>query len=174
MATISDTAQLESIINENSTTIADLSEMVVGADGIRATVESIKTDVDKAYNDLGEVIERIQSAEEKLDVTMSSEEIDIAIQSKLSDGVNQVVTETGITVNGDGISVDKTDADTWTRINENGMTVFESATGNKALVANSNGVDARNLHATTYLIIGENSRFEDYKENRTGCFWIGN
>jgi hypothetical protein len=174
MATISDTAQLESIINENSTTIADLSEMVVGADGIRATVESIKTDVDKAYNDLGEVIERIQSAENKLAVTMSSEEIDIAINSKLSNGVDQVVTETGITVNGYGISVDKTGAGTWTRINEDGMTVFESATGNKALVANSNGVDARNLHATTYLIIGENSRFEDYKENRTGCFWIGN
>lgn len=170
----SDTAYLESIVNENSTTIADLSEMVVGVDGIRATVESIKTDVDKAYNDLGEVIERIQSAEEKLAVTMSSKEIDIAIQSKLRDGVDQIVTETGITVNGDGISVDKTGAGTWTRINENGMTVFESATGNKALVVNSNGVDARNLHATTYLIIGENSRFEDYKENRTGCFWIGN
>jgi hypothetical protein len=173
MATINDTERLESVVNENSATIADLSELVVGAGGIQATVESIKTDVNKAYNDLGEVIERIQSAENKLAVTMSSEEIDFAIQSKLSNGVSQVVTETGITVNSYGISVDKSGAGTWTRITEDGMKVFESATGNEALVANSNGVDARNLHATTYLIIGENSRFEDYKENRTGCFWIG-
>ena len=41
------------------------------------------------------------------------------------------------------------------------------------LTANSVGVDAANLHATTYLIIGTNSRLEDYDTNRTGCFWVG-
>jgi hypothetical protein len=44
------------------------------------------------------------------------------------------------------------------------------------LTANNKGVDAVNLHAKTYLIIGEGdgrSRFEDYSINRTGCFWIG-
>lgn len=42
------------------------------------------------------------------------------------------------------------------------------------LTANNTGVDAKNLHATTYLIVGVNSRFEDYDDNsRTGCFWIG-
>jgi len=42
------------------------------------------------------------------------------------------------------------------------------------LTANNTGVDAKNLHATTYLIVGANSRFEDYDDNsRTGCFWIG-
>jgi len=43
-------------------------------------------------------------------------------------------------------------------------------------VANKDGVDAKDLHAKTYLIIGEGegrSRFEDYSPNRTGCFWIG-
>lgn len=44
----------------------------------------------------------------------------------------------------------------------------------EVLKANNNGVDAVNLHATTYLIIGNNSRFEDYDNgSRTGCFWIG-
>jgi hypothetical protein len=45
------------------------------------------------------------------------------------------------------------------------------------LVANADGVKAEDLHATTYLIIGNNSRFEDYTnssgEARTACFWIG-
>ena len=44
------------------------------------------------------------------------------------------------------------------------------------LTANNQGVDAKNLHATTYLIIGGNSRMEDFVENgnkRTAVFWIG-
>lgn len=57
-----------------------------------------------------------------------------------------------------------------TTITEDGMKVYKN--NGAVLTANSNGVDAKNLHATTYLIIGDNSRFEDYS-NRTGCFWIG-
>jgi hypothetical protein len=44
------------------------------------------------------------------------------------------------------------------------------------LTANNEGVDAVNLHAKTYLIVGSEdgrSRFEDYGTNRTGCYWIG-
>jgi hypothetical protein len=51
------------------------------------------------------------------------------------------------------------------------MTVYKNSA--TVLTANNVGVDAVNLHATTYLIIGNNSRFEDYGSNRTGCFWIG-
>ena len=41
------------------------------------------------------------------------------------------------------------------------------------LTANKDGVNATNLKAITYLIIGERSRFENYGTDRTGCFWIG-
>lgn len=58
-----------------------------------------------------------------------------------------------------------------THISHDGMTVKKN--GQDVLVANNKGVDATNLHAKTYLIIGKNSRFEDYGSNRTGCFWIG-
>jgi hypothetical protein len=47
---------------------------------------------------------------------------------------------------------------------------------NDVLVANKDGVEATDLHAKTYLIVGKGdgrSRFEDYGINRTGCFWIG-
>ena len=58
-----------------------------------------------------------------------------------------------------------------TQITEDGMTVYKS--DEAVLTANNLGVDAVNLHATTYLIIGTKSRFEDYGSSRTGCFWIG-
>ena len=45
------------------------------------------------------------------------------------------------------------------------------------LTANNQGVTSLNLTAHQYLIVGQNSRFEDYTgdggEARTGCFWIG-
>ena len=32
---------------------------------------------------------------------------------------------------------------------------------------------AVDLHASTYLMVGGRSRFENYGTDRTGCFWIG-
>jgi len=60
-----------------------------------------------------------------------------------------------------------------TQITEDGMQVFHS--GSPVLTANSKGVNAKDLHASSYLIVGEGkgrSRFEDYGA-RTGCFWCG-
>jgi hypothetical protein len=58
-----------------------------------------------------------------------------------------------------------------TTITEDGMVVYRDETA--VLTANNEGVDAVNLHASTYLIVGGKSRFETYGDNRTGCFWIG-
>ena len=58
-----------------------------------------------------------------------------------------------------------------TTITEDGMTVYKDEEA--VLIADNEGVRAEDLHATTYLIIGTNSRFENYGDNRTGCFWIG-
>ena len=70
-----------------------------------------------------------------------------------------------------------------TTIDDNGMTVAENSsdgTGEDSwtdvLTADNQGVLARNLHATTYLIVGNRSRFENYDKDGnkyTGCFWIG-
>ena len=57
---------------------------------------------------------------------------------------------------------------------EDGMKVYRN--NDIVLTANNQGVDAKNLHATTYLIIGGNSRMESVTENgdkRTAVFWIG-
>ena len=101
---------------------------------------------------------------------MTSEEINIAIQKGIDNGATQVNTATGFTFNSDGLKVAKSGSEISTQITEDGMSV--SKDGEEVLTANNQGVKAIDLHATTYLIIGENSRLEDYG-GRTGCFWIG-
>ena len=51
------------------------------------------------------------------------------------------------------------------------MTICRNS--NEVLVADNLGVKAEDLHAITFLIVGDNSRFENFKGNRTGCFYIG-
>jgi hypothetical protein len=69
------------------------------------------------------------------------------------------------------LTVSKSDSEISTQITEDGMKV--SKNDDVVLTANNVGVQARNLHSTTYLIIGSNSRLEDYHDTRTGMFWIG-
>lgn len=170
LATTEDVDYLNGAILSNAQSI---SELKVSTDGISAEVSEMKTTTNSSLEALGD---RITQTQNSVTASINADKARIEVlESTIETGVGKVSTTTGITVDGNGISVDKTGANTWTRINEDGMTVFEAGTDNKALVANSSGVDARNLHATTYLIVGQNSRFEDYQNGaRTGCFWVGN
>jgi hypothetical protein len=60
-----------------------------------------------------------------------------------------------------------------TVVSNNGVSVHVNDQEEPTLSANDKGVVATDLHARTYLLVGNNSRFENYGENRTGCFWIG-
>lgn len=77
----------------------------------------------------------------------------------------------------DGITVEGKRADTnidiKTTVSNNGMTVYGN--NDEVLKANDEGVVAKDLHAKSWLIVGDNSRFENYGDNkdRTACFWIG-
>lgn len=103
---------------------------------------------------------------------MTSDAVEIAINKVISNGVDTVTTSTGFTFNDDGLTIAKTDSEMSTTIDENGMVVSNSS--EEVLTATSEGVNAINLTARKYLIIGTNSRFEDYNNStRTGCFWIG-
>lgn len=84
--------------------------------------------------------------------------------------IDSVTTSTGFTFDADGLKVEKSGSEMSTQITEDGMKVYRN--DEEMLTANNQGVNAVNLHATTYLIVGYNSRFEDMG-NRTGCFWIG-
>ena len=106
---------------------------------------------------------------------MTAEEVITTVKTELTEnGTTKVNTMIG-KFDDEGLTIDKLEAPTKTQVSENGMTVYrkDETEDRVVLTANSNGVDAENLHATTYLIVGKNSRFEDYGNGRTGCFWIG-
>jgi hypothetical protein len=115
--------------------------------------------------------EQIEELTNKVNATMTAEDVQIQIQNEVAKGTTKVITSTGFKFDDTGLTVSKSGSEMETTITEDGMTVYRS--GKEVLTANNTGVDATNLRATTYLVIGKNSRFEDYGSNRTGCFWIG-
>lgn len=138
------------------------------AESINTSVQRVEENANKAIDAANRDIREVSS---RVDQTMTADQVRWEIQKKYEQGAEKVTTKTGMTFDDTGLNIDKEGAPTKTNINENGMRVSEN--DQTVLTANNQGVDARNLHATTYLIIGNNSRFEDYDTNRTACFWIG-
>ena len=102
---------------------------------------------------------------------MTEDGVNLLISKSKEEGAQKVVTSTGYTFDETGFTVEKSGREMKTQITEDGMTVYKN--GVTVLKANNTGVDAVNLHASTYLVVGNRSRFENYGTNRTGCFWIG-
>lgn len=140
------------------------------ADSISASVEKLEAKVDDNADDTRTAINNLQ---QKVDLQLTEDAVNIQIDKKLQNGVNRVETSTGFKFDEDGLNISKSGSTTNTQITENGMSVNNTETGEEMLTANKDGVDAANLRATTYLIVGGRSRFENYGTNRTGCFWIG-
>lgn len=148
---------------------SQIGNLKIQSDSIAASVESITTATEEAIESMNNSLATITN---KVQTSMTAEQVNIAITSALSDGVNSVATATGFTFNDEGLSITRSDSEINTIITENGMTVYKN--NEAVLVADNEGVKAQDLHATTFLIIGINSRFEDYNNGtRTGCFWIG-
>ena len=86
--------------------------------------------------------------------------------------VNAVETTTGYKFDVDGLDIYKQGHEIRNRVTHTGMYVTRS--GEDILTADNSGVNAINLEARQYLIIGNNSRFENYSNgtdaNRTACF----
>lgn len=143
-------------------------------DGIVQTVSDTQKKVEELENDettadsLKTIEQRMTTIEQKAD------SIDFKVDNIQTTGADKVTTSTGYTFDENGMTVSKSTSDISTTITEDGMRVKRA--GEDVLVANNDGVDATNLHASTYLIIGTYSRFEDFdfnSEEYTGCFWIG-
>ncbi len=75
-----------------------------------------------------------------------------------------------------GMTIGRTDAQTKTNVNANGMIITNTNNNNTLLAIDNSGVRSENLTARTYLNFGTHGRFEKYKESdnttRIGCFWI--
>ena len=159
--------QIELVASQAAQNEEDISALKIGLDGISASVTSVRQELDEAVEGLSDDLASLTNT---VEAKMSAEDVQLAISRTLENGVTSVTTTTGFTLNEEGLTVSKSDSDISTQITENGLHVRQDST--EVLVANDNGVDARNLHANTYLIIGQNSRFEDFN-GKTACFWIG-
>lgn len=173
----------DSVIATNGTALSALSgnvlELQMNVEGLRAenrnaegrvaalemTVEGVKTEVMRQTAGVTDVTTRMTAVEQ------SAQALSLAVQTVTTDGVSKVSTATGYTFDEAGLTVEKSGREIKTRITEDGMQVFKNDTA--VLTADSEGVDAVDLHASTYLAVGGRSRFENYGANRTGCFWIG-
>lgn len=167
-----------------------VSELTVGADEIRASVSTVSNDLEATKTELselamtsteislrvGEINNELQGTQDALaELKLTSDSFTVAINKINEEGVDKVSTTTGV-FDDAGLTIDKSDSLTKTQITPDGMLVYakDNVDGDeKVLEATSAGVDAKNLHAKTYLTIGGRSRFENYGSDRTGCFWIG-
>lgn len=154
--------------DENS---SDISSLELNTESITASVESLTQTVNDGLEGINQEIETIKK---KVDVQITDEDVSFIVKKEVENGVGKVETNTGYVFDDEGLTISKSTSEISTQITEDGMTV--SKNDEDLLTANSTGVYAANLRATTYLIIGKYSRFEDYEkdgEPRTGCFWIG-
>lgn len=159
--------QIELVASDNDTNGNAISALRIELNGISSTVSKTTEATTEALGNInGEIAELTQSVQ----TSITEEQAQILINSSLSNGVSKVETSTGFVFDETGLTVSKSDSEMSTTITEDGMRVYRDST--EVLVADHEGVKAEDLHATTYLIIGQNSRFEDMG-SRTGCFWIG-
>lgn len=160
---------IELLVSDVSQNTQDIAQLQLDTNNIRASVTNVQNNLDNMTDDLGN---RITDVERKAELAMTPEQVQIKISEALADGVTSVTTETGFVFNSDGLTISKNDSEISTNIDEDGMSVMKGT--EEVLTADNTGVNAINLTSRQYLIVGDNSRFENYGSNRTGCFYIGN
>ena len=111
-----------------------------------------------------------ETVEKTAELVVSPEAIDIKISTAI-EGIDSVKTSTGYTFDENGLDIHKDGESIHNTLDNTGMYVRNNS--EDVLVANDEGVSAINLTSRKFLIVGENSRFEDYPGGRTACFYIG-
>jgi hypothetical protein len=138
---------------------------------LEVTSKEISASVSSMEQRVGDTSDKIENLYSEVSTKLDKDGVEITIEEKLADGVEKVVTASKkYTFDDSGLKVSSSSNNISTTITENGMRIYRS--GKEVLTANNEGVKAEDLHATTYLIIGNTSRLEDYN-NRTTCYWIG-
>lgn len=145
-----------------------INQLSVDLDGISASVQTNETTTTGSIESINKAIESITKT---VATKMTPEQVELAIKTELDNGIDKVITSSNYVFDETGLTISKSGREMTTQITEDGMTVYRD--NSAVLVANNEGVNAENLHATTFLMIGGRSRFENFESNRTGCFWIG-
>lgn len=137
-----------------------------------STVERKVTDLDTEIDNVSsQANTRIDTLSSQVALKLDKTGVEITVDQKLEEGVDKVVTASKkYTFDDSGLNISAPDSEFSTEVTDNGMRIYKSSS--EVLTVNNQGVQAADLHARTFLIIGENSRLED-RGNRTACFWIG-
>lgn len=116
--------------------------------------------VNTSVQALGDSVSELTNA---VDSKVNAEDVDAAIKAEMEKGVEKIQTSVGYKFDKDGLNITKTGSAMSTIIDEDGMTIKKNDVDQ--LVADNTGVTAYDLHAKTYLIVGDTSRFEDTTKN---------
>jgi hypothetical protein len=159
-------------IAENKESIGALRVSTSEVSASVSSVEKKVADVEDKIEDANDVTNaRIDSLSRDVSLKLDKQGVEIAVESILTEGVDKVVTASKkYTFDDSGLNIKSSDSPISTVVTEDGMRIYRSS--QETLTVNNEGVKAADLHAVTFLIIGENSRMED-RGNRTACFWIG-
>lgn len=152
-------------------------EITQTSTSLSRTAESIGILATSVAESISSANESITELSKKVEMQIDAEAVKITVEERLSEGVDKVITESGYTFDSDGLTISKEGEAMSNLLNNTGMYVKRGE--DEILTANIEGVKATDLHAQTYLIIGEGNgrcRFEDYStglDKRIGCFWLG-
>lgn len=168
-------ARVDKVNREIQIVASNVSNNETTISAIQSNVNSISLSVERAEKNTADKIDNINEDITELKksaaLAVDADSVDIAIKTEMAKGVDKVITtEKHFTFDDAGLNISTDGNEMKTQITEDGMTVYKDDAA--VLMANNEGVNALNLHATTYLIIGNTSRLEDWN-GRTACFWIG-
>ena len=159
------TNELDASLN---TTNESVSKLQITAEDISTSVSSLETNITERLNGIDTNYDELAK---EVSTKVTASDITVAIEEERRKGAEKVTTSTGFTFDSNGLTITKSDSEISTNINEDGLSVYRY--NEEVLTADNGGVLAKNLHATTYLIVGKNTYFADYGSNRAGCFWTG-
>lgn len=163
-----------------------LSAVGVNAEWVKIGSSSLPDSIDDLSSQLSVMLESFTSqfSRQQDDISglrtdlttmqQNADQISMKVQEIIDDGVSKVTTETGATLDKDGLHITKSGEEMESRIDYSGLHVERNDVA--ILEATAAGVEAENVKVRTYLIVGQHARFEDYANerdaNRTACYYI--
>lgn len=155
-------------VNGNFQLNLETGEVFIGGYSTSQELRNVEGAVNKQASEIDSVKDSLIS------IRTESGDLELTVQDIIKNGVSKVVTSTGYTFKEDGLRIKKTGEEMENKLDHTGMYVTRS--GETILQANNEGVIATDVKVRNYLIVGNNSRFEDYNDGveggRTACFHI--
>lgn len=147
--------------------VSRISSLEQKSDSIVASVSTLDTTTKTTFKDITDTISEL---EKKTELAITEEGVTIAIERKLENADGIFITGTDYGFSAEGLRIAKDGQAMESLLDNSGLEVTRS--GEAILTADDTGVNALNLTARQYLIVGDHARFENYETGRTACFWI--